>query len=349
MDDSVITLPAGFSMVTPTMEDAERAADLANSYYEYAVGERPIEAENLRTAWTSPGFDLPSSARAVVDSANRWVGFANLWNAAAPHVEPGVTLWTHPDLPGLPAGDIAKTLATWAETRAREDLSKAPEDAEVVLGMEIPEAYKETNSFLEDHGFKVNRLFFRMIRDLTPPLPAGEIPAGYRLETHADRDSLIDIVHCLEKSFVDHYGYVAMDTAERLKRWEHGIQGNRHYDPTMWYLALAGDTIAGICLCDPTTTEDPRMGYVAVLGVTREHRKKGLGSALLRHAFLEMAKRGQERVSLGVDGESLTGATRIYENVGMTRDQTYYYLEKLLRPGKSYRTETLDADTSGSP
>ncbi len=59
-------------------------------------------------------------------------------------------------------------------------------------------------------------------------------------------------------------------------------------------------------------------GYVAALGVARPWRGKGLGRALLLRTFAEFYARGVPRVTLGVDAESPTGATKLYESVGMS-------------------------------
>ena len=56
---------------------------------------------------------------------------------------------------------------------------------------------------------------------------------------------------------------------------------------------------------------------MAALGVRRPWRGRGVGRALLLHTFGEFHRRGVDRVSLGVDAENPTGATRLYESVGM--------------------------------
>ena len=58
-------------------------------------------------------------------------------------------------------------------------------------------------------------------------------------------------------------------------------------------------------------------GYVGALGVRRAWRGRGYGRALLLHSFREFRRRGQPRVTLGVDAANPTGATRLYESVGM--------------------------------
>jgi ribosomal protein S18 acetylase RimI-like enzyme len=59
------------------------------------------------------------------------------------------------------------------------------------------------------------------------------------------------------------------------------------------------------------------MGWIASIGVRDAWRKRGLGLALLLHAFGELYRRGQRRIGLGVDAHNPTGATRLYERAGM--------------------------------
>ncbi len=65
----------------------------------------------------------------------------------------------------------------------------------------------------------------------------------------------------------------------------------------------------------------------------RAYRKKGLAQAMLTHAFAEFWKRDQKTVGLGEDASSPTGATRLYERVGMTVAERYVRMEKEMRPG----------------
>jgi mycothiol synthase len=54
-----------------------------------------------------------------------------------------------------------------------------------------------------------------------------------------------------------------------------------------------------------------------MLGVRTPWRKRGIGLALLQHAFTEFHRRGEPHVGLGVDADNPTGATRLYEKAGM--------------------------------
>ena len=116
-----------------------------------------------------------------------------------------------------------------------------------------------------------------------------------------------------EESFADHWGH----TRTPYEEWLHWLRSMGVGDPSLWFVAEVDGVPAGIAICRPYDHGDPDCGWVSVLGVLREHRRVGLGTALLTHAFDELQRRGRHRVELGVDAESTTGAVRLYERAGM--------------------------------
>jgi mycothiol synthase len=67
-----------------------------------------------------------------------------------------------------------------------------------------------------------------------------------------------------------------------------------------------------------------------VLGVRAPWRGRGLGRALLEHAFAAFAARGFAAVILGAEADSPTGADRLYERVGMRMTHRQARYEKPL-------------------
>jgi ribosomal protein S18 acetylase RimI-like enzyme len=59
-------------------------------------------------------------------------------------------------------------------------------------------------------------------------------------------------------------------------------------------------------------------------------RGRGYGRALLQHSFREFRRRGYTRAALGVDADNATGATQLYESVGMHAEQEMAVWEKVL-------------------
>lgn len=113
-----------------------------------------------------------------------------------------------------------------------------------------------------------------------------------------------------------------------LDEWRHAFM-SEGFDPALWLLAESDGELAGVSLCKQHEGE-PDQGVVRVLGVRSTWRRKRLGRALLLHSFHEFRRRSLRAAILGVDAESLTGANRLYESVGMrVVVQTDVYEEKL--------------------
>jgi ribosomal protein S18 acetylase RimI-like enzyme len=104
---------------------------------------------------------------------------------------------------------------------------------------------------------------------------------------------------------------------------------------------MDGEEITGLCLCRRRDWEDSDMGWVDVLGVRRRWRRQGLALAMLHFAFDKFRRMGKLRAGLGVDANSLTGATRLYEKAGMHVAREFYTYEKELRPGRDISKQSL--------
>jgi ribosomal protein S18 acetylase RimI-like enzyme len=88
-----------------------------------------------------------------------------------------------------------------------------------------------------------------------------------------------------------------------------------------------GEEIAAVVRNDPNRL---RGGYLGALGVRRPWRGRGYGRALLLYSFREFRLRGMSRATLGVDAANPTGATALYESVGMHVELENLVWERLL-------------------
>jgi ribosomal protein S18 acetylase RimI-like enzyme len=158
-----------------------------------------------------------------------------------------------------------------------------------------------------------------------------------------DVDSdLNDIVALFLESWRDHWGFVELPFDQALADWRKGIRGDgERFDPTLWFLAVHGDEIVGISLCNSHIADDATRGYVQVLGVRPAWRKRGIALALLHHTFAEFRRRGYAAVELDMDSENLTGALRVYERAGMRAVRQSLSCEKELRAGIDLATRSL--------
>ena len=152
--------------------------------------------------------------------------------------------------------------------------------------------------------------------DEEPEPPAW--PEGFDVATLVPGEERV-LHEVLEEAFEDHWGH-------QHRPFEEWIDA-RALEHELCFLVRSGDAVAAGAECK---RELFGMGWVDVLGTRREYRRKGVGDALLRHAFGELYRRGARRVGLGVDAENPTGATRLYERVGMrVASQADVYAKKL--------------------
>ncbi len=174
-------------------------------------------------------------------------------------------------------------------------------------------------------GYAVIRHGFRMLANLDEPPEQPRWPEGIVVRTMREGEERA--THAANNdAFADHWGFESKPF-ERFARWS--FEGER-FDPSLNFLALDRDDIAGICLCSLHSSGDPTYGWVGILGVRPPWRRRGIALALLLHAFAEFRARGCTRAGLGVDAESTTGALELYERAGMTVERRHDTLEKLL-------------------
>jgi mycothiol synthase len=201
---------------------------------------------------------------------------------------------------------------------------------------------EESQKLFKNFGYQYIRSSYRMMIDLESPPPEPVWPDGLTIRTYNPKSDARAIYLADQDAFRDHFGFVAEPVEEGLERFIHIATEYESFDPTLWWLALDGDEIAGICLCRPHSYDDPELGYVGTLGVRRPWRKRGLGLAFLHNAFGEFYRRGKRKAGLGVDAENLTGALRLYEKSGMHMDMQFDLFEKEMRPGREISVQSLE-------
>ncbi len=188
----------------------------------------------------------------------------------------------------------------------------------VTLG---PDAASQT--LLTSRGYREVRRFWEMTIELgdDPPLDPV-LPEGLRIEPFSSE--LAGAFHStLEEAFADHWEYQPQSFEDW---WQRQLKKPDH-DPSLWFLVRDGEAVVAATRNDP---ERSGGGWIGALGVRRAWRGRGLGKALLLHSFREFHRRGKRRVGLGVDSENPTGATKLYESVGMVVDTEQVVWEKVL-------------------
>jgi mycothiol synthase len=332
-------LTPGFSARPATLADIEAATELFNTFSMHYLGINEAEADQIKNEWKSPGFDPARDIRVVFAPDGKMVGYIEVWTTTKPPVHPWIWGRVHPDYEGLGIGTY---LNAWAEKRARQVLDILPDGLRVAMQSGTNDTIAPAKALLEEYGYKLIRHSFRMRIEFDQPVPEPEWPQGIELRPYKHPEQLEAVYRADVEAFRDHFGFIEEPFESGLKRYKYFLTENEVFDPSLWFLAMDGDEIAGLCLCRQYSWEDKDLGWVSILGVRRPWRRQGVGLALLRHAFNEFYRRGKRKVGLGVDASSLTGATHLYERAGMHVHRQFDQYEKELRPGKELATTELE-------
>jgi mycothiol synthase len=296
---SQIDLPPGLTWRPATTDDAERVTDLIGECELVADGEREIDLEDIRSEWQRPSLDLSRDSMLVFDG-ERLVGWAMVFRTRA---EGDV----HPDFIGR---GIGTALLGWTERRALEVEGGRP----VRVGQTVSENYRTAIALLTEAGYRPRwtSWMLEIRHDDLPPAPP-ELPPGIEIRQYRPGAEEREIHALIEEAF----GEWEDRQPSRYEDWLATTIGREDFEPWCLPVAVDGDLIVGTEFMIPYSFG----GWVQQLAVGRTHRGRGLGRALLQHAFGEFYRRGKPQVGLSTD--SRTGALGLYEHVGMKVKRSY--------------------------
>lgn len=287
------SLPDGFRVRAATVEDAP------------AINELVVAVDTAVQGWSdsTPG-ELVDWWRETDLAGNSWVvedvdvaGYA----VVVPHGETTADIdgFVHPAKTGLGLG-------SWLLETAEERLRKLGFPAALTWCL-APDA--GARELFERFGYREARRFYRMLIEHDTAPPAPKWPDGLRVGTVQPGEERA-FHAALHEAFAEEWNFAS----QPYESWAARRVDVPDFDPTLWFIVRGGDEVAGVLRGE---AERGGAGFVGAIGVLPPWRRRGLGLALLQHAFDEFYRRGQRRVALGVDAQNPTGATRLYERAGM--------------------------------
>lgn len=321
-------LPEGLTMRPATPADFESIYDLVRAYELVHFGKVISTLEDIRTGWTGPDTNLEEYSRLVFDQSGRLVAYAQLDHARSTKFYVGMCL--HPDYSDQRLGDYLLELV---ESWARERMALAEPGMRVTMNGWLPSGDRVGRQRYERVGLQEIRRFWTMEIEMNAEPSAPIWPSGIELRPYVPQRDERAVFEVIDAAFQDHWGHIS----NRFEEWKHWTLERENFDPTLWFVAYAGEQIVGGSFC----VDEGELGWVDDLAVLRSWRGKGLGMALLLHSFGEFYRRGKRKVGLGVDSQNLTGALRLYQRAGMQQMRENISYEKELRAGVELSTRSL--------
>lgn len=309
----------GLRVRRPTVADAAAVAELVSAYDAGFGVDAETTAAEILEEWAT--VDLAHGAWLAVSATGETAGYV-----LVERERPGMLRadgYVHPSFAGRGLGT---RLVELSEARGRELAALEGSGSRVLLHNTTLLADEAARALLERSGYRPVNWSYRMAVRLEEEPRRPDWPAGIGVRS-------LDPVHDLEafhaavsEAFAEHWG--GPRTSEHLRV----AVEQEDFDPTLWFLVLDGEEIAGTVEC----LQRGAGGHVRYLGVRERWRGRGLGRALLRHGFCELYQRGLRRVTLGVDANNASGAVRLYETEGMSVELAAVTFEKVLLPGREH-------------
>ena len=242
------------------------------------------------------------------------VGYARLWHRPSNVIQSRVFMVGGVQ-PSHRRRGIGSALIKWQIRRGKEILAAAPPDLPRYLRTVAFDFEKEAITLYERHGLQPIRYFYELIRPISEVASVPETPGIAIVAWDPDRNE--ELRQVTNASFADHWGSTPLDR----EAWTHRIESfGTRLDLSL--MALDDNRIVGILLAshfpDDQSLTGRLDGWIATLGTVRSHRKRGIASALLLSACHAFQREGFTHAVLGVDGESPTGAYRLYQGLGFT-------------------------------
>lgn len=300
-------LPPGYLMRRPAAADARAVAALVGAVELDVDGDRETTAADITGEWD--GLDPERDVWLVENRSGELAAYVRLASMGREYWADG---YVHPRhrRRGLGAWLIATTEREAAARGRRAAIQNACSAADT-----------GAMALLEAAGYALRLTFWRMAIEFAVEPPAPKLPEGVTIG--AAPPELWPAYHAAkERAFAEDPTHIP----EPYERWLERTAARDDHDPSLRFAAVRDGSVIGIADC---AHRHPG-GFVKSLGVVPEGRRQGVGEALLAHAFREFWRRGVPEVRLGVQAANPTGATRLYERVGMHIVTAYRVYEKPL-------------------
>jgi mycothiol synthase len=311
-------LPEGYTLRGGRYpDDVDAVADLFAACDRVDVGFEDVSRPWIDDNWRADRF-VPALDVALVHAAD-----GSLAASGECTYEVGGAVDTfnrvHPDHRGRGLGTW---LIEWSQARAVEHVSAG---AVPTLQIVTPGPDRAARALMADHDYQLVRTFWHMDRSLKGLDGAVVVPAGIRIAAATVPKDLPELHACMEEAFEGHFGSVNVPFEE----WRAQAMDAPDADPGLFLLAWDGGLLAGAAMSAPADGID----WIRDIAVRATWRGRGIGEALMRASFAALVARGFARARLNVDAGNETGATRLYERVGMTVHREWLVYEKPLVPG----------------
>ncbi|MCS7237629.1 MAG: GNAT family N-acetyltransferase [Thermoguttaceae bacterium] len=170
---------------------------------------------------------------------------------------------------------------------------------------------------------------YRMEADLHDlPLHWPQVPAGYRLLPWCQEllDLHAEVKYLSFRHELDAQLFPCFTDLAACRRLMRDIASREGFLPDATWLAVCyrgPDWLLEPCGTIQAVVDSCGEGWIQNVGVVPQHRRRGIGTCLLRHCLAGCARAGLKRVHLEVTADNLP-AVALYQRVGFSVARTIF-------------------------
>lgn len=295
-----------------TLDDVPAMTALIGRITTVLLGFADASDSELRDDLTGVRFDIERDTILALDADGRAVVYAQGFDENDDYGWIDVYVDLGLDEATFDAAADAAVSACLGQIR-RSAAARGASAVRVKAGLYQQES--QMRAVYERAGLAIDARYWRMEVALAPDADyTFTLPAGIELRPvdPLDDEVLRAATALINDAFAEHHGHHDHTFSDMETYW----RGTEKFDPEAWWFAYQDGAAVGFLLGDDSRA-DEGVGYVRSLGVTKSARGSGIAKALLLNTFDHYRARGRRAVQLGVDSQNTTGATRLYEGVGM--------------------------------
>lgn len=296
-----IELPAGFTWRPATMDDVEAVTAVIAASERHHTGTANVDTDDVRADYSRSSVDLARDTILVFEDG-RLVAEGLVFNGRYANCSV---------LPDLEGRGLGTALLRWTQQTARAQGGS-------IVGGTVPDENAPARVLFLANGYEPawDSWILEIAHEDEPPAP--ELPPGFSIRPFDQGEA--EAVH---RVIEDAFSEWESRPASPYEDWRSWALERRGFEPWTMPLVVRDDEIVGAAYLIHYPDD---IGWVQQIAVRKDHRGRGLGRALLHHAFREFFERGKRTTGLSTD--SRTGALTLYEHVGMSVTHSYTHYAK---------------------
>jgi mycothiol synthase len=322
-------VPEGLAVRPMASADAAPVAALLAAAERVDDTGENFDADDLTEWWTGWQTDLGRDGIAVCDPAGLLVGYAVAF--APPTTRDAYRVYLEGRVrPERRGHGIGRALLDWQLRRGAEVHAERQPGTPGSLVVDVAATMPSLEGLVRRAGLTAERWYRDMERPLVDLPAARRVPGVDLVPFTWERDDEVRRAHNI--AFAEHHGSSERDSAS----WTALFTGQRAFRPDLSVLAVEDGAVVGYLLAYVYEADTRATGrqetYLGQIGVLPPARGRGLASAVIAEALRSAADARCVSAGLGVDSDNVTGAMRLYENLGFSAVRSHVAWSRTLAP-----------------